>query len=338
MSSHRPSATESSPATPRPSSLCNAFTVDVEDYFQVTGFERHIHRDAWRGFESRVEWSTQRILDLLDDHSVQGTVVILGWVAERFPGLVAEIARRGHEVGSHSHWHRLIYELSPAEFRDDVRRSRDTLQELIGQPVTAYRAPSFSVTRDSLWALEILVEEGFTVDSSVFPVIHDRYGIPHAPRSIHRIETPAGSMWEFPPSVVRQGGVNWPVSGGGYFRLYPTAMTHAFLRRVNRQSNQPFMFYIHPWEVDPGQPRLKAGSRLSRWRHYLNLHRTESKLNQLLKRFRFGTMQQVIADFQQRSAGEVRVCTVSGTGYRRRLETVGPVAKSAMAFNAETDG
>lgn len=272
----------------------NAFTVDVEDYFQVTGFESHIRRDEWSQFESRVEHSTHRILDLLDERQVRGTFFVLGWTAEHFPALVREIHTRGHEIGSHSYWHRLVYELTPGEFRSDLQRSRDVLEAITGHAVTSYRAPSFSITSRSLWALEILVEEGFTSDSSIYPVHHDRYGIPNAERRVHRLATPAGEIWEFPPSVVRRAGFNLPVSGGGYFRLYPAAMTHSCLRSINRSQRQPFMFYIHPWEVDPEQPRLKVGSTVSRLRHYVNLAHTERKLRDLLGSFRFGPMSEVI--------------------------------------------
>jgi len=275
--------------------LVNAFTVDVEDYFQVSGFEREIARSDWGSYESRVESNTDRLLDLLAEQQVRGTFFILGWVAERFRGLVERIYARGHEIGSHSYWHRLIYEQTPAEFREDVRRSRDVLQNILGERVTSYRAPSFSITKRSLWAAEILVEEGFEIDSSIYPVHHDRYGIPHAQRWLHPMPTPSGPIWEFPPSVVRRGGVNLPVSGGGYFRLYPQFLTERCLRSVNETHGEPFMFYIHPWEIDPRQPRLKAGTRLSRWRHYVNLRSTESKLRSLVKRFPFAPLRDVIA-------------------------------------------
>lgn len=274
--------------------LLNAFTVDVEDYFHVSGFEQQISRDSWHEFESRVELSTHRILNLLDDHQVQGTFFVLGWVAERFPQLVREIHDRGHEIGSHSYWHQLVYNLTPEQFREDLQRSRHALEDAAGQQVTVYRAPSFSITRRSLWALEILIEEGFTTDSSIFPIHHDRYGIPDAQPRLHRVATKSGPIWEFPPSVVRRVGVNLPVSGGGYFRLYPQLVTHSCLRGINQRVGEPFMFYIHPWEVDPQQPRLTAGSRLGRWRHYVNLHRTEPKLRSLLRNFNFGSMKSVI--------------------------------------------
>jgi polysaccharide deacetylase family protein (PEP-CTERM system associated) len=285
--------------------MLNALTVDVEDYYQVTAFERHVDRRNWSDFPSRVVANTQRLLRLLEQHDAPATFFILGWVAHRFPELVREIHRAGHEIGSHSYWHRLIYTLTPDEFRNDLRLSKSVLEDIIGEPVRAYRAPSFSITRRSLWALDILAEEGFTCDSSIYPIYHDRYGIPNAQRRLHQIETPSGPLWEFPPSVVRLGRMNLPVSGGGYFRLYPLTWTTRSLRRINRRQ-QPFMFYIHPWEIDPDQPRLQAGSRLSRARHYVNLGRTEHKLSRLLTQFRFSRM----ADCIQQ---EAELCVVPAT-------------------------
>lgn len=273
--------------------LLNAFTVDVEDYFQVSAFEHRISRTDWPGYESRVEASTDRLLGLLDEFSVRGTFFILGWVADRFPQLVMRICERGHEIGSHSYWHRLVYQLSPDEFREDLRRSRDVLQDITGQAVTSYRAPSFSITRRSLWALEILVEEGFQVDSSIFPVYHDRYGIPDGVPHIHELQTPAGPLWEFPPTIAQFGQMRLPVAGGGYFRLYPWSMTSYCLRRVNQA--RPFVFYVHPWEIDPDQPRVSCGWR-HRFRHYVNLARTEGRLRRLLRQFQFGTVHDVIYD------------------------------------------
>jgi polysaccharide deacetylase family protein (PEP-CTERM system associated) len=230
--------------------MLNAFTIDVEDYFQVTAFERHIGREAWAGFESRVALGTYRLLDLLARHNTLATFYVLGWVAERFPELVRDIQSAGHEIGSHSYWHRLVYELSPDEFRDDLVLSLRAIEDATGQTVTNYRAPSFSITRRSLWALDILAEHGIACDSSIFPIHHDRYGIPNARPHIHRFDTASGSLWEFPPSVSRVGRVNLPVSGGGYFRLYPLSFTVSCLRQINR-AGRPFMFYIHPWELDP---------------------------------------------------------------------------------------
>jgi len=271
----------------------SAFTVDVEDYFQVSGFERHVGRHQWDDHESRIVRNTQRVLRILERHAVRGTFFVLGWVAHRYPRLVREIDRGGHEIGTHSFWHRLIYEQTPAQFRADLRQSRAALEDAVGRPVTAHRAPSFSITRHSLWALEILVEEGFKVDSSIFPTYHDRYGIPQAEPRLHRLTVPAGSLWEFPPSVTRFGRIRVPV-GGGYFRLYPLSWTLYCLSRIHN-AGHPAMFYIHPWEIDPEQPRLKAGTRLGRFRHYVNLASNERKLNVLLRKVRFGRICDVLA-------------------------------------------
>lgn len=279
----------------RAENLRNAFTVDVEDYFQVSAFEQDVDRKRWPDFESRVEANTLCIADMLDVAGVRATFFVLGWVGDRYPKLIRELHRRGHEIGSHSYWHRLIYSQKPAEFREDLKRSRDVLQDNIGVAVTSYRAPSFSITERSLWALEVLVEEGFRIDSSIFPVYHDRYGIAGARPDIHVLETSSGSLTEFPPSVARLALLNLPVSGGGYFRLYPFAVTRFFLSRINGRQRHPFMFYIHPWEVDPEQPRLSITSRMARMRHYVNLATTQKKLTALLKQFSFGRMDEVVA-------------------------------------------
>jgi polysaccharide deacetylase family protein (PEP-CTERM system associated) len=273
----------------------NALTVDVEDYYHVSAFESHVPRDTWDRYESRVVRNTHRVLGVLAAHGVRATFFVLGWVADRFPQLIDDIDAAGHEIGSHGYWHRLIYTLTPEEFRADVVRARNVLEDRIGKPVVAYRAPSFSITRRSLWAFEVLASEGFQLDSSVFPIRHDRYGIPGARRDVHRVETAGGHLWEFPVSAVRLGWMNLPVSGGGYFRLYPLGFTKRCLSRINLRENRPFVFYIHPWEFDADQPRLKAGSRLSRLRHYVNIARTEPKFNALLSSFRFGTLSQSVA-------------------------------------------
>lgn len=277
------------------SPIQNAFTVDVEDYYHVSAFARTISPHDWSQYESRVVASTHRILRLLEERQVRGTFFVLGWVAERFPELVRDIHRAGHELGCHSYWHRLVYEQTPDEFRDDLTRAKDVVEQVTGEPVTAYRAPSFSITRKSLWALEILAGEGIRLDSSIYPVHHDRYGIPGAERFLHRVETPAGELLEFPPSLVRLGNFNLPVGGGGYFRLYPSRFSETCLHRIHREAGRPFMFYVHPWEVDPGQPRLR-GSALSRFRHYVNLDRTEAKLRRLLDAFSFGSVGDVITE------------------------------------------
>ncbi|OHB67887.1 MAG: hypothetical protein A2V70_06090 [Planctomycetes bacterium RBG_13_63_9] len=281
----------------------NALTIDVEDYFQVSGFEKDISRDRWDHWDSRVVANTHRVLKLLDRHGVKATFFVLGWVARHYPQLVQEISSCGHEIGSHSYWHRLVYEQLPEEFRSDLQQSRDILTDTIGQRITAHRAPSFSITKRSLWALEILVEEGFLVDTSVYPTYHDRYGIPDAEPRIHRITTPAGPLWEFPPSVAKFARLSLPVSGGGYFRLYPLQLTLRLLTRINHKQRRPFMFYVHPWEFDPEQPRIQAGSRMSRARHYVNLASTESKLATLLERFRFGRLCDAIQEAQSLADG-----------------------------------
>jgi polysaccharide deacetylase family protein (PEP-CTERM system associated) len=274
--------------------MLNAFTVDVEDYFQVTAFERRVPRERWDEYPSRVVANTRRILQLLDRRQVSATFFVLGWVAERFAALIREIAAAGHEVGCHSYWHRLLYDMTPDEFRTDLKLARDAIERAVGRPVVAYRAPSFSITRKTLWALEILADEGFRCDSSIFPVYHDRYGIPDAPLGPHRRSTPRGALWEFPPSACRVYGVNLPVSGGGYFRLYPARWTARWLRQIN-ESGRPFTFYVHPWELDPDQPRL-AGPALTRWRHSVNLSSTEEKLDWLLGQFSFGRMSDALQD------------------------------------------
>lgn len=276
--------------------LTNVFSVDVEDYFQVSSFERHVPRTRWDEYPSRVVASTQRLLELLSRHEVKGTFFVLGWVARKHPQLVRAIHDAGHEIGSHSYWHRLIYTQTPAEFRQDLAESKKVLEDVVQAPVEAFRAPSFSITRRSLWALEILVEEGFRVDSSVFPTRHDRYGIPGARADMHELATASGPITEFPPTIVQWLHFALPAGGGGYFRLYPYSLTRSLLRRVNASHRRPFMFYVHPWEVDPQQPRLTAGSRLGRFRHYVNLRHTEAKLERLLTHFKFGRMKDVIAE------------------------------------------
>ncbi len=282
--------------------MLNAFTVDVEDYFQVTNFEGVVARSQWAQLETRVVANTHRLLELLAAQNVTGTFFVLGWVADRFPQLIRDIHAAGHELACHSYWHHLVYEQTPEEFRTDLRRARQAIEDAAGHSVTAYRAPSFSITRRSLWALEILVEEGFTLDSSIFPTRHDRYGIPGTEPRLHKIQTPAGPIWEFPLAIKQLGRYSLPVSGGGYFRLYPFSLTRHCLASLNR-SAQAFSFYVHPWEVDPLQPRIIGGSRLSRFRHYVNLGGTERKLRKLLASFRFGTMSQVLAAQRQLPAG-----------------------------------
>jgi polysaccharide deacetylase family protein (PEP-CTERM system associated) len=250
--------------------ILNAFTVDVEDYYQVSAFADSVRPERWGEFESRVEANTLRLLEMLERFGTRGTFFILGWVAERFPALVRQIHSAGHELGVHSQWHRLVYDLTPRKFREDAEQSRKTIEDCVGESVGLYRAPSFSITGRSLWALEELVEAGFWLDSSIFPIRHDRYGIPNAHPWPHLYETPSGPIAEFPAAACQVGPARLPVSGGGYFRMLPYQLTRSCLRRINRKHRHAFMFYIHPWEVDPDQPRLK-GSLKSQFRHYQNL-------------------------------------------------------------------
>lgn len=280
-------------AAPGPVPTLNAMTIDVEDYFQVSAFERHVDRRNWGTFESRVCQNTERLLDLFAARNVRATFFVLGWVAQRFPHLVRRIAEAGQEVASHGYHHRLVYSTSPAEFREDIRRAKLTLEAAAGVPVVGYRAPSYSITADSLWALDVLIEEGYLYDASIYPIHHDRYGIPGWLRHIHRVKRATGSIWELPGSTVRVVGTNLPIGGGGYFRLLPYGWTRRGIRRLNRLEKQPAIFYLHPWEIDPDQPRLPA-SWVTRARHYTNLHKTERRLGRLLDEFAFGSVLQVL--------------------------------------------
>ncbi len=280
--------------------LPNAFTVDVEDYYHVNAFADRIDSRRWDTFQSRVVANTHKILKILDHHQVHGTFFILGWVADRFPSLVRDIQQSGHEIGCHSFWHRLIYDMTPDDFREDLLQATTAIEGITGKRVTAFRAPSFSITEESLWALDILIEEGYRYDSSIFPVYHDKYGIANAERFPYLIERGQGSLSEFPPSVYRLWKFNLPVAGGGYFRLYPARLSLHWLARINRRYGQPFLFYIHPWELDPDQPRL-PGSLRSRFRHYQNLATTETKLNRLLQTFKFRTLTDSIAQLRPTS-------------------------------------
>jgi polysaccharide deacetylase family protein (PEP-CTERM system associated) len=275
-------------------SVRNALTVDVEDYFHVSAMAKAIDRGMWNEMPPRVDRNTRRLLDIFEERGVRGTFFVLGVVAERFPALVQEIHRRGHEVASHGFAHELVYRQAPAQFRAETKQSKAMLEELTGAPVVGYRAASYSVIEETLWALDVLLEEGFRYDSSVYPIRHDLYGIPGSSPTPHRLRTPCGGeIVEFPAPTVVFLGQNLPVGGGGYFRLYPYALTRALLARVLRQRGQPFTFYLHPWEIDPDQPKIKA-SPLSTFRHYHNLHRCEARLERLLGDFRFDTMRNVL--------------------------------------------
>jgi polysaccharide deacetylase family protein (PEP-CTERM system associated) len=273
--------------------IVNAMSVDVEDYFQVSAFDRVVSRAGWDDFESRVVPNTERILELFASEGVRSTFFVLGWVAERFPRLVRQIAAAGHEIASHGYHHQLLYTLTPAQFREDVRAAKALLEQTSGTAVTGFRAPSYSIVESSLWALDILIEEGYAYDTSIFPIHHDRYGIPNAERNEHVIHRKAGTLIELPASTTRVGNVNLPIAGGGYFRLLPYAWTRWGIRRVNRQEKKPVVFYFHPWEIDPDQPRFAVGAA-SRLRHYTGLDRTPERLRRLMREFRFTSVAGVL--------------------------------------------
>jgi polysaccharide deacetylase family protein (PEP-CTERM system associated) len=275
------------------SRIVNAMTVDVEDYFHVSAFDGVLLRSQWDRMESRVAANTERLLSLFAETSVEATFFVLGWVAERHPDLVRRIASNGHEIASHGYAHRLVYDLTPAMFREDIRRSKHLLEEAAGRPVEGYRAPSYSLTPRSLWALDILIDEGFRYDASIFPIHHDRYGIPVSARHAYVLQRAGGEIVEAPASTVQWGPFNFPVAGGGYFRILPYAWTRWGIERINRLEQRAAIFYIHPWEIDPAQPRL-SGSLLSRFRHYRNLDQTESRLRRLMADFSFATMKSVL--------------------------------------------
>ncbi len=271
----------------------NALTVDVEDYFQVSAFADAIKQKDWDNHPLRVVDNTRRLLDLFDEHEIKITFFVLGWVAERERELVLEIANRGHEVACHGYSHQLVYNQSPDVFREETLRSKNLLEDIIQQPVRGYRAASYSITEKSKWALDILAESGFVYDSSIFPVRHDRYGMPNTPEHPYKLTTEAGnSIIEFPLSTAKIFKYRLPVAGGGYFRLYPYWLSKAGLKQINRQQ-KPFIFYLHPWEVDPDQPRISA-SWFSRFRHYNNLDKCEDRLRSLMKDFQFGTSWDVL--------------------------------------------
>lgn len=280
--------------THAPGRPLNAFTVDVEDYYHVAALADAIPRETWPARESRVEANTERLLGLLAERGVRGTFFVLGWVAERSPGLVRRIAACGHEIGCHGFSHRLIYRQAREEFREETARAKRLLEDQIGAAVLGYRAASFSVTRESLWALDTLIDAGFRYDSSIFPIRHDRYGLPDARPDPHVFRAPSGrTLVEFPMSAARFLGVPVPVSGGGYFRILPYWVTRAGLRQINHERGMPFTFYLHPWEIDPAQPRFKV-TALSRFRHYTNLDRCEARLRRVLSEFAFASMREAL--------------------------------------------
>lgn len=270
----------------------NAMSIDVEDYFQVAAFAPWIARSRWDEMPCRVEHNVARILALLERHRTHATFFTLGWIAERYPQLVRAIVAQGHELASHGYGHLRASEQSPAQFREDLARARGLLEDIGGAPVSGYRAPSFSIGKDNLWAHDVIAETGHGYSSSVYPIAHDHYGMPEAPRFAWR--TQAGIL-EIPPSSLRLLGRNLPASGGGFFRLLPYPVSRWGIRHINAHDDEPCIFYFHPWEVDPGQPRIAEAGVKSRFRHYLNLERTEARLDRLLGDFRWDRVDRVFA-------------------------------------------
>lgn len=269
-----------------PYSMKNALTIDLEDYFHVSAYAQQVRMEDWDSYPSRVEQNTDRLLELLAERNCLATFFVLGWVAEKKPEVVARVAAAGHEIACHSMLHRRIFDLSPREFREDTRRAKAAIEEATGKQVFGYRAPSFSVTKKSLWALNILVEEGIRYDSSIFPVEHPSYGIPDAPRTPYLINTASGPIVEFPMPTLAIGSKRSPIGGGAYLRLLPYSYTLRSIRYLNQHEKLPVCVYVHPWELDPGQPRM-GGSLTARARHYFGLGGTETKLRRLLRDLEF---------------------------------------------------
>jgi polysaccharide deacetylase family protein (PEP-CTERM system associated) len=286
-------AAEVAPAPDAPkAALRNAMTIDVEDYFQVSAFASHIRREDWNALPCRIERNIALVLDILAAANVKGTFFTLGWIAERYPGLVRAIVDSGHEVASHGYDHLRASEQTPAAFSRDAALSKMLLEEISGQPVLGYRAPSFSIGADNLWAFDVLREAGYRYSSSVYPVRHDHYGMPGAPRFAYHPRSDTGLL-EIPITTARIAGRNFPAGGGGYFRLLPYRMSRWLLRRVNVEDKQAGIFYFHPWELDPGQPRQSGLGLKTRFRHYVNLGRTEARLAALTRDFLWDRMDRI---------------------------------------------
>lgn len=273
----------------------HALSIDVEEHFQVAALSQAVKRDTWGLQESRVERNTCRLMDLLEQSGTKATFFVLGWVAERHPALVRQVHNRGHEVACHGYSHRQIFTQTPKEFREETRRAKQLLEDTIQEHIWGYRAASFSITNQSLWALDILAEEGFLYDSSIVPTRHDLYGVPEAEPQPHVLTTRNGTtLVEYPPTTLAILKYRLPIGGGGYFRLFPYWFTKWALKHVSGKSGFPFLFYLHPWEIDPTQPRVNGVSALSRFRHYNNLRKCESRLRRLLSDFRFSPCTDVL--------------------------------------------
>lgn len=275
------------------SPIVNALTIDVEDYFQVSALAPYIERSRWDTMPCRVERNVDVILGLLADHRATATFFTLGWIAERYPAVVRRIVDGGHELASHGYSHHRATDQSHADFRDDVVRAKELLEQIAGREVRGYRAPSFSIGQANLWAFDCLLDAGYRYSSSVYPVRHDHYGMPDAPRFPFEVRP---GLIEIPVTTSRMMNTNVPTGGGGYFRLFPYPVSKWLIQRVNRLDQKPAMFYFHPWEIDPGQPRIREADAKARFRHYVNLHRNEDKLKRLLSDFRWGRMDQVFLE------------------------------------------
>lgn len=274
-------------------SVVHAMTVDVEDYFHVSAFYDVIKQKDWDNWPTRVEANTLRLLDLFEANNIKCTFFVLGWVAERFPDLIKKLSDQGHEIASHGYSHQLVYTQTPEVFKEETRKSKDILEQICQKPVEGYRAASYSITRKSLWALDILDELGFKWDSSIFPVHHENYGVPGSPTRPYQIELSSGNkITEFPLTSAKVMGMSIPAAGGGYFRQYPYALSRWLFERASENQTKPLIFYLHPWEIDPDQPRVPGASLKSRFRHYTNLHRCYNRLENMISDFNFGTIQQ----------------------------------------------
>jgi len=276
----------------RQAGIRNAMTVDVEDYFQVSAFAGTISRDSWDRQPCRVERNMEKILAIFSEHGIKATFFTLGWIAERYPALVRSIVDQSHELASHGYGHLRASDQTRAQFSDDIVRSKALLEDIGGQPVLGYRAPSFSIGKQNMWALDALYEAGYRYSSSIYPVKHDHYGVPDAPRFAYRPNGPQGLL-EVPVSTVRFGDKNYPAGGGGFFRFFPYELSRWLLRRVNQRDGQPAIFYFHPWELDPEQPRQAGISAKTRFRHYVNLHRTEARIQALAADFKWDRMDRI---------------------------------------------
>lgn len=270
--------------------LRNAMSIDVEDYFQVSAFAPHIRREDWSGLECRVERNIGRILELLADQQVKATFFTLGWIAERYPQVVRAIVAGGHELASHGYGHERASDLNPAAFLADIASAKKLLEDLGGVPVVGYRAPSFSIGKGNLWAFDVLLDAGYRYSSSVYPIAHDHYGMPDSPRFAYPVRD---GLLEIPVTTLRLGARNLPSSGGGYFRLLPYALSRWMMRRVNEVDGEPAVFYFHPREIDPDQPRIAGIDAKTRFRHYVNISRTEGRIARLLQDFRWGRMDEI---------------------------------------------